>query len=174
MDKFQAVRVPPLNKACFPGLLSDSLFWTEVAAGATAVTELGKRQYMIAEHSNSVISAYLSTLAAVGTLIFGYLRHQYLHRLATGNTWLQKDVSVRLLDITVQKHNFVAIFYGKGKAGGYQSLTRSTFTAGDRDDHLASHHLGSTLGAAHVVTGSAHLVRDSRSATGADTVSTGA
>ena len=114
---------------------SYSLFGTEVATGTTSMTEVGEHQHVLGENGNGMVGADLSALATVGTLVLIYSGHQHIYRLPAGNRRLKQNMVVRLLDVTVEKHNFMAIFQGKGETGGYQRLPRSSFTTGNRYYH---------------------------------------
>jgi len=91
---------------------------------------------MLGENGNGMVNTDLGTLTAVSTLFLVYFRDRDADRFATGYNRLEKDMVVRLLDITVKDHNFMAIFQGKGKTGSYQRLTGSPFTTGNGYYHL--------------------------------------
>jgi len=82
------------------------------------MAQLGERKKMVPQNSDGMIHAYLGALTTISTLILDYSGYLHIHRLTVGNNRLKKDMVVRLLDITVESYNFMAIFQGKGETCG--------------------------------------------------------
>jgi len=124
-----------------------------------------------------MVGAHLGAFATVSAFLLVYLRHRYRNRFATGNIRLHKNMVVRFFHITVKKLHLVFIFQGKGKAGGNQCLTRSSFTTGNGYYHLillTSHHLRATFGTAEIVAGRSYLMGYTLSAIRTDAFPAGA
>jgi len=138
VNEIHAVGMTGLNNADFPWLFGNCLLETEVTTGTTAMAELRKNEDVLREHGNSMVSADLSTLAAVSAPLLIYPGNQNRDGLSSGNDWLQKEMVIGLLDIAVKKLYPPPIFERKGKAGSHQRLAGSPFTAGNRDNHLYS------------------------------------
>jgi hypothetical protein len=130
--------VPTLDNADFPAYLADSLFRTEIATSATSVAKVRESEHMLGENGNDMVNTDLGTLTAVSALSLVYFRDRDADRFATGYNRLEKDVVVRLLDITVKKLYSFSIFQGEGKAGCHQRLAGSPFTAGNRNNQWHS------------------------------------
>jgi len=124
-----------------------------------------------------MVGAYLGAFATVSAFLLVYLRHRYRNRFATGNIRLHKNMVVRFFHITINKLYVVYIFQGKGKTGGNQCLTRSSFTTGNGYYHLillTSHHLRATFGTAEIVAGRSYLMGYTLSAIRTDAFPAGA
>jgi hypothetical protein len=86
------------------------------------VTELSKSHRMAGEYSDGVIGAHHGAIAAISALLLLDNRDRYKDRLAVGNDRSQEDMSIGLLDVTVEELDFLFSFQRQGKTGCYQGL----------------------------------------------------
>ncbi|GAI58653.1 unnamed protein product [marine sediment metagenome] len=91
---------------------------------------------MFREDSDSIIGTDFSTFAAVGALLLIQLRDRDRDCLAVAEGWLEEDMSIRLLYITIKKLKRCFVLQGYSQAGGYQGFPGATLATGNGYYHI--------------------------------------